>query len=186
MTAYDEELDDLDEWIQRLRVEYEIFFNGHRKKAPEDLKQRVEKQVKRLAEANMSFTQRFRYNTLIGRYYIYRDHWRRRQADREQGLDFKSAAKAAPEPARERDEGIQITIHDPEADADKIKQLYEWLVSIRNKHLRAQPAISYSQFSQYVAAQTQGLKRKLGCDSVVFRITLEADAIKFTAKGARS
>ena len=57
---YDEDLTNLEEWIRRLKIDYEIFFNGNRKKPPDDLRLRVERLVKRLAEStDMSFSQRF-------------------------------------------------------------------------------------------------------------------------------
>jgi hypothetical protein len=187
--VWDEDLDNLDEWIRRLRVEYEIFFNGHRKKPPEDLKTRVEKQVKKLAEVNMNFTERFRYNTLVGRFYVYRDHWRRLMQEREQGLDIKSAARTATgtldaqaEQVEDGD-GIEIVITDPEAEESKVKQLYEWLSSVRGKHAGTAPEVPYQQFAKYISTQTQGIKEKLGCTSVVFRVCLQEDAIKFTARG---
>jgi len=185
---YDEDLSNLDEWIRRLRVEYDIFFNGHRKKPPEDLKARVEKLVKKLAEVNMSFAQRFRYTTLVGRFYVYRDHWRRQLMEREQGIEAKAsppagkAAAATPEPGQARS-GVQITIGDPAAEQEKIQQLFDWLVQIKEKEARNAPPVSYEQFSRYIATQTQGIKKKLGCANVIFRISVEADAIKFTAKG---
>jgi hypothetical protein len=184
----DDDLDNLNEWIRRLRVEYDIFFNGHRKKPPEDLKARVEKLVKKLAEVNMSFSQRFRYNTLVGRYYVYRDHWRRVLADREQGLDLRNAAPAAndgPAATREPNSGreIQVSISDPASDGDKIRQLYTWLNTMRGQRREALPQISYQQFEKYVSAQTTGIKQRFGCSSVVFRVFLDEDAIKFTARG---
>lgn len=183
----DDDLDNLDEWIRRLRVEYDIFFNGHRKKPPEDLKARVEKLVKKLAEVNMNFSQRFRYNTLVGRFYVYRDHWRRLLADREQGVDLRSATPASATREAVGQEGprqeIQVSICDPLSDGDKIRQLYTWLNTMRSQRQEALPQISYQQFEKYVSAQTTGIKRRFGCTSVVFRVFLEEDAIKFTARG---
>src|SRR5512136_1666302 len=84
MGMYDEDLKNLEEWIRRLKIEYDIFFVGNRRKPPDELRQRVEKTVKRLAEAtDMSLSQRFLYNTLIARFYVYRDHWRRTQQEHE-------------------------------------------------------------------------------------------------------
>jgi hypothetical protein len=171
-------------------VEYDIFFNGHRKKPPDDLKMRVEKLTRKLAEINMTFSQRFRYTTLVGRFYVYRDHWRRTQQAREQGLELRGAAtqsESGSEDAKSADAGgIQVTLTDPVAEESKVKQLYEWLRTTRDKDSRLAPEISYPQFARYIHAQTQGIKQKLGCTSVIFRVSLEEDAIKFTARGNNS
>lgn len=189
---WDEDLNDLEEWIRRLRVEYEIFFNGHRRKPPEDLKTRVERQVKRLAEVNMNFSERFRYNTLVGRFYVYRDHWRRIMQEREQGAETRAGG---PAPAGGLDSrprklpaghSMQITITDPAAEEEKVRKLYEWLSSAQNRRDHTAPQVSYRQFVKYISAQTQGIKRRLGCASVVFRASLEDNAVKFTARGGEA
>lgn len=96
---YDDELNYLEDGLRRLKVEYDVFFNGHRKKPPDDLRMRVEKIVKKLSECpDMSFQQRFRYNTLIARFYIFRDLWRRTQQDREQSDDREEKRPKVPLP----------------------------------------------------------------------------------------
>lgn len=87
---YDDDLTNLEEWLRRLKIEYHIFFNGNRKQPPEDLKIRVEKLVEKLSEcSDLSLTQRFRFNTLIARFYVYRDLWRRTIIAREMGTEPK-------------------------------------------------------------------------------------------------
>ena len=50
----------LEEEIRRLKVEYDIYFNGGSKRPPYDTKLRVESQLKRLADDRaLSFAQRF-------------------------------------------------------------------------------------------------------------------------------
>jgi len=182
----DEDLRNLDEWLRRLRVEYHIFFSGHRKKPPDALRFRVEKVVKKLSESStMSLSQRFRYNTLVTRFYVFRDLWRRTQMEKEQdGTIVTSTGKhrakkiSKPEPAKE----IAISIADPGTEAEKVRDLYEGLQSVRSKDTKGFPNISYRQFSDYIAAQTRGIREKSGCTSVIFRVLLEKDSIRFTAK----
>lgn len=188
---YDEDLSDLDEWIRRLKVEYDIFFNGNRKRPPDDLRARVEKLVKRLAEASgMTFSQRFRYTTLISRFHVYRDLWRRTQQELEsaEGSAGTSSARTSPfNLKRERlPEGVRVSISDPQAEAEKVQRLYDELLRMRKEHAKESPSISYQQFADYVATQTQGIKKKYQCASVVFRIALEEKAVKFTAKADNS
>src|SRR5213593_544172 len=90
---YEEDLTNLEDWIRRLKVEYTVFFNGHRKRPPEDLKLRVEKLVKKLSEAgSMAYSERFRYNTLVTRFYVLRDLWRRTLMSRELGVTARDRA----------------------------------------------------------------------------------------------
>src|SRR2546422_3131444 len=95
LKLYEDELISLEDGIRRLKVEYTIFFNGHRKRPPEDLKMRVERIVKRLSETgDMTYNERFRYNTLVTRYYVLRDLWRRTMMQRELGETARDKAAA--------------------------------------------------------------------------------------------
>jgi len=188
MPSYDEDLTNLDEWIRRLKIEYDIFFVGNRKKPPDDLRMRVERLVKRLAETtDMSFSQRFRYTTLIARYYVYRDLWRRTQQSRESADEAHeplAPGRTSPlEPqTRLAHEEVQVTISDAAAEAVKVQRLYDELLRVRREHAQNAPLVSFDQFANYIAKQIQGIQEKHRCTSVVFRIEREAKAIRFTAK----
>ena len=185
----DEDLTNLDEWIRRLKIEYEIFFNGNRKKPPDDLRMRVERLVKRLAETtDMSLSQRFRYNTLISRFYVYRDLWRRNQQDQESaerhGRDPAPSVKTASPNAQKSllPPGVQISIGNPETEGEKVRQLYDELLRMKGGNAGGTPPIPYKQFAEYIRSKTQSIKKKYQCASVLFRIALEEEAVKFTAK----
>jgi hypothetical protein len=187
--VYDEDLTNLDEGIRRLKIEYDIFLNGGRKKPPDDARLRVERMVKRLGEAtDMSFPQRFRYNTLIARFYVYRDRWRRRQQERETASGFGGeTARLKPDThAQARPIAgsavVQISISDPETEATKVRQLYDELLRMSRNRPKGSPEISFQQFSSYITSQAQNIKKKCRCSSVTFRLAIEEKAIKFTAK----
>jgi hypothetical protein len=182
---YDKDLTSLEEWLRRLKTEYHIFFNGNRKKPPDDLRMRLERLVKKLSEcSDMSYSQRFRLNTLITRFYVYRDLWRRTMLDYEIGLDSKSqgvAGTAAPSTAaKPQKELVRVSISDPKTDSDKVQKLYDTLLQLKGANLKELPA-SYRQFEEYVATQTSRIRGKHGCPSVAFAIALEDDAIRFIA-----
>src|SRR4029079_18209337 len=82
----DDQLNALGEEIRRLKIEFDIFFNGGSAKPPFDTKYRVEALVKRLYDSRgMTFGQRFRYNSLVARFNVYKDLWRRNIKEREEG-----------------------------------------------------------------------------------------------------
>jgi hypothetical protein len=182
---HDEELTNLDDWLRRLKIEYHIFFSGNRKKPPDELRMRVEKLVKKLSEtSDLSFAERFRFNTLIARYYVYRDLWRRTQSEKEMGIETKNetapSKDTCPSPAMHAAEKVRISISDPKTDEEKVRQLYDALVRIRKTESGETPP-SYTQFSKYIATQTHSIQNKYGCSNVAFTIVLEDDAIRFTA-----
>lgn len=181
----DDDLTTLDEGLRRLKIEYHIFFSGHRAKPPDDLRMRVERIIKQLSEnAGLSFSQRFRFNTLVTRFYVYRDLWRRTQQDREMGTDPiaapspESASVVAPQ--NKAAETVRVSISDPKAEEEKVRALYEALLHLKGTETQ-ETDISYSQFAKYIATQTKGLREKYGCPRVAFTIALQNDAIRFTA-----
>ena len=182
---YDEDLENLEAGLRRLKVEYHIFLSGSRKTPPDDLRIRVERIVKKLSESpDMSFSQRFRFSTLVTRYYVYKDRWRREVQSRELGLEGrskpvpKSVASAAP--SQSPAEAIRISISDPKAEEEKVRQLYDVLIHLKRKETQETP-LPYAQFAKYIANQTLGLQKKYGCARVTFTIALDEDALRFTA-----
>jgi hypothetical protein len=157
---------------------------------------RVEKLVKRLSEAGgMSIAQRFRYNTIVARFYVMRDLWRRTLQQRESGAGQEARpsapggqppAEGAPERAGDSAprEEIRISISDPGREEEKVRRLYEAILEMRGRQAAQPPRVSYQQFARYISDQTQKIQGKWGCSSVLFAISLDEDAIRFTARAA--
>src|ERR687884_152963 len=82
----DDMLARLEDDIRKLKVEFDVYFNGAAKRPPYDTKGRVETMIKRLAdERNFTYAQRYRYNSIVARYTSFRDLWRRTIQEREEG-----------------------------------------------------------------------------------------------------
>ncbi len=92
----DEQLTRLEDDIRRLRIEFDIFFNGGAKRPPYDTKGRVETILKRLGDdRTLTFAQRYRYTSLAARYNAFKELWRRTMQGREEGRDAVSAHRAS-------------------------------------------------------------------------------------------
>jgi hypothetical protein len=99
MPTIDEELAQMERDIRQLKIEYDMFFGGGRKRPPTEIEWRIELLVKRYGErgGDMKFGQRFRFNNLAQTYAKYKDVFRKRMAKREEGKierHFGAAAKA--------------------------------------------------------------------------------------------
>src|SRR5258708_25887177 len=91
----DDKLTRLEEDIRRLKIEFDVFFNGAAKKAPYDTKGRIDTQMKRFGDdRSLTYAQRYRFNSLGARYNAFRDLWRRTLQGREEGRDAGAAARA--------------------------------------------------------------------------------------------
>ena len=99
MATIDEELSQLERDIRQLKIEYDMYFGGGRKRPPNEVEWRIELLIKRYAErgGELKFAQRFRFNNLSQTYAKYKDVFRKRLAQREEGKvqrHFGAAAKA--------------------------------------------------------------------------------------------
>lgn len=99
MATIDEELAQLEKDIRQLKIEYDMYFGGGRKRPPSEIEWRIELIVKRYAErgGELKFNQRFRFSNLSQTYAKYKDVFRKRLVHHEEGKvqrHFGAAAKA--------------------------------------------------------------------------------------------
>src|SRR6202171_4319692 len=99
MATVDEELAQLEKDIRQLKIEYVMFFGGGRKRPPTEIEWRIEQLVKRYSErgGDLKFNQRFRFSNLAQTYAKYKDIFRKKTAQKEEGKiqrHFGAAAKA--------------------------------------------------------------------------------------------
>jgi len=74
----DQEIARLEDEIRKLKIDFDIFFNGGTKRAPLESRARLEANLKRLADdRNLSYAQRYQFNTIVSRFTSYRELWRR-------------------------------------------------------------------------------------------------------------
>ncbi len=75
----DEQIERLEESIRRLKIDFDIYFNGGTKAPPHQARAALEARTSRLnGNRDLSFAQRYKLNGLISRYTSYRELWRRR------------------------------------------------------------------------------------------------------------
>jgi len=183
----DEQLTRLEDDIRRLRVEFDIFFNGAAKRPPYDTKGRVETLLKRLGDdRTLTYAQRYRYNSLTARYNAFRDLWRRTMQGREEGRDPASAARAnARKETKIEIEPVSISCRDPHKEIEVVKNLYSSLIEAKQKCGEPTEGFSFPKFHRLVAQKADGLKEKSGCERVMFSVSVEDGHVSFKAKADR-
>jgi len=181
----DEQLTRLEDDIRRLRIEFDIFFNGAAKRPPYDTKGRVETLLKRLGDdRTLTYAQRYRYTSLAARYNAFRDLWRRTMQGREEGRDPASAARASVKRETEI-EPVSISCRDPHKEIEIVKSLYSSLVAAKEKCGEPTEGFSFPKFHRLVAQKADGLKEKSGCERVMFSVSVEDGHVSFKAKPDR-
>lgn len=180
----DEQLVRLEDDVRKLKVEFDIYFNGSAKRPPYDTKGRVETLIKRLAdERQLTYAQRYHYNSLVARYTSFRDLWRRTVQDREEGRGFyRGASKKERDPQTADTEPTTFVCADAQTDAPTVKNLYDTLIEAKRKCGERVEDFSFEHFQRMLVQKTEALKEKLGCERVQYSVKLEGGRVQFKAK----
>jgi hypothetical protein len=195
MATIDEEMSQLEKDIRQLKIEYDQFFGGGRKRPPTEIEWRIETIIKRYAErgAELKFGQRFRYNNLTQTYAKYKDIFRKRTQQKEEGKvqrHFGAAAKAieaerarsaaavrpmAPEPT-----AFRMTCSEPEQEIDKVDQLYQAFQQAMQQ-TGGNVKQSRENFSEFVNKKTKELQKQKNCREVEYVVEVVNGEVKLKA-----
>lgn len=76
--ALDQQIARLEDDIRKLKIDFDIFFNGGTKRPPLEARARLDANLKRLADdRNLTYAQRYQFNMVVARFTSYRELWRR-------------------------------------------------------------------------------------------------------------
>jgi hypothetical protein len=74
----DQQLSRMEDDIRKLKIDFDIFFNGGTKRPPLEARARLDAFIKRIADnRSLTYAQRYYFNTLVSRFTSYRELWRR-------------------------------------------------------------------------------------------------------------
>jgi hypothetical protein len=198
MATIDEELSQLERDIRQLKIEYDMYFGGGRKRPPTEIEWRIELIVKRYAErgGEMKYNQRFRFSNLSQTYAKYKDVFRKRLAQREEGKvqrHFGAAAKAieaerakaqaatvAAAPA-EAAKVFRVVCTAPEKEADKVEQLYEAFVRAKKEAGEEMHKMTRAGFNEFVRKKTKDLQKQKNCKEVEYVVETVDGQVKLKA-----
>ncbi len=183
MPTVDEELSQLDRDIRQMKIEYEQYFGGGRPRPPTDTIWRIEQIIKKHGErgGQLNFSQRFRLSSLTQTYAKYQEMFRKRLKTKEEGTvqrHYGAAARAIeaerertrpeppPPPAQEekrpaRLPGYATTFADPNAEKEKVEELYNVLLNAKQRLGEKVDSLNFEGFQQFVKSKTaHNSKRK--------------------------
>lgn len=209
MATIDEELGQLERDIRQLKIEYDQYFGGGRKRPPTEIEWRIELIVKRYGERSgqMKFGQRFRYNNLTQTYAKYKDIFRKRTQQKEEGRlqrHFGAAAKAieaerakaqtsvptAPVAVSAAATNVSVTAEasafrmvcsEPEREAEKVEQLYQAFLQAKASAGEETHKLSADGFKEFVRKKTKDLQSKQNCRDVEYVVETVDGRVKLKA-----
>ena len=183
----DEQLTRLEDDIRRLKVDWDIFFNGASKRPPYDTKGRVETLFKRLGDdRSLTYAQRYRYNSLAARFNAFRDLWRRTMQGREEGRDPVSAARAnVQRDAAKEPDSVSFVCLDATKEVEMVRNLFDSLLEAKRKCGEPTEDFSFPKFHRLIVSKADGLKEQLGCEKVRFSVAIESGHVSFKVRADR-
>ena len=201
MPTIDEELASLERDIRQLKIEYDMYFGGGRKRPPSEIEWRIELVIKRYSErgGDLKYTQRFRFTNLAQTYAKYKEVFRKRLARREEGKverHFGAAAKAieaerakmqavsvstAEPQAAATAKTFRVTCSAPEKEADKVEQLYEAFVRAKQEAGEDMGRMTRLGFNEFVRKKTKDLQEQKNCSEVEYVVETVDGQVKLKA-----
>ncbi len=169
--------------IRRLKIEFDVYFNGGSKRAPYDTKMRVESHLKRLGDdRSLNFAQRYHYNALATRYASFREMWRRTMQGREEGRDAATVARMSVRETATPFTRSEFSCTDVRHDVQTVKGVYDALIEAKRSCGEPVRDLSFAKFHRLIMDRTETMKEKIGSERVVFSVDVDAGHVTFKAK----
>jgi hypothetical protein len=194
MATIEEELSQLESDIRQLKIEYEQYFGGGRPKPPVEIEWRIESMQKRYSDRGMAmnYAQRFHYGNLVQAYVKYREMFRKKLKQKEEGIVQRHFGAAAKEIEKERSRKhaaevkknfpFAISCKDPDHEKKKIEQLFAAFRSAKEQTNESTAKLNLETFQQFVREKTDELKKQKNAHEVEYIVALEGNRALLKAR----
>lgn len=200
MPTIDEDMAQLERDIRQLKIEYDQYFGGGRKRPPTEIEWRIELMIKRYAErgGDLKYGQRFRLNNLTQTYAKYKDIFRKKTQQKEEGkvqrhygaaaraIEAERAQKQPDKPAAQAAKAAEagafrVVCSEPEREADKVDRLYEAFLQAKQQAGEQTGKLSRSSFNEFVLKKTKDLQKQKNCRDVEYVVEVVGGQVKLKA-----
>jgi hypothetical protein len=193
----DEDLAQLERDIRQLKIEYEQYFGGGKARPPSDIEWRIDTLMKRYSDrgADMNYGQRYRYGNLTQMYSKYRQVFRKRMKEKEEGTVHRHFGAAAREIEAQRasqraratkpqpaPDSFAVSWDDPDHEKKKVEQLF---TAFRDAKIRAgedTTPLTMEAFQKFVRQKTDQLKKQKDAHEVEYIVTVEGKHARLKAR----
>jgi hypothetical protein len=205
MATIDEELGQIERDIRQLKIEYDQYFGGGRKRPPTEIEWRIDLLMKKYSErgGDLKSGQRFRFNNLSQTYAKYKDIFRKKLKQKEEGTvqrHFGAAAKAI-EAERKRaaeatasvetantstavatePSAFRMTCSEPDKESEKVEKLYRALISAKQQAGEDIGKLTPATFAEFVRKKTKDLQQQKNCTEVEYIVEVVGGQAKLKA-----
>ncbi|MCB1056828.1 MAG: hypothetical protein KDD11_15115 [Acidobacteria bacterium] len=176
--SYQRDFERFERGLRALQIEFEKFFNGALPQPPEDHRQRLADELRRLRNLpQMSSADSFRLGGLEARFNTYNELFNRRIRDQEEGRS-QAAARSAPAAPR-FDPEAGVTVRD-RIDPEAVEALFAGLCRGADP-----PRFDLDTFGRFLEKQLDQIRTKTGGAAVQFRVEREGSQVRLKAKPIR-
>jgi len=198
MPTIDESLNQLERDIRMLKIEYEQYFGGGKSRPPTEIEWRIDTLLKQYGDrgANMNYTQRFKYTNLAQTYAKYREIFRKRVKQKEEGISQRHFGAAAREIEAERARKqaaaakangairypFAISCVDPEQESKKVEELFAAFRNAKEKAGEDTQKLTIEAFQRFVRQKTDQIKKQENAREVEYVVTIEGTQAKLKAR----
>jgi hypothetical protein len=196
----EEELNLLDDQLRRLKVEYDIYFGGGSKRPPIEIEWKVKNLLRKFTDSSkMSFSQRFRYNTMQQRYALFNALWQQKLIIKEEGYrrpqdavlgiqglrakeqhEAEVALQHRPYGAK-ADQPFTVACSDADREPSKVEALFQALAEARQQAGDTK-STSMDSFQKFVRQKTDQIRKQYKCQAVEYSVEVANGQVKLTAK----
>jgi len=193
----EEDLGQLERDIRQLKIEYEQYFGGGKSRPPSDIEWRIDTLMKRYSDrgADMNYGQRYRFGNLTQMYSKYRQVFRKRIKDKEEGTvqrHFGAAAReieamrASQNPPEKKAEAapdsFAVSWADPDEDKKKVEALFKAFHDAKIRAGEDTAPLTLEAFQKFVRQKTDQLKKQQGAHEVEYIVTVEGKHARLKAR----
>jgi hypothetical protein len=193
----DEDLNRMEQDIRKLKIEYEQYFGGGKKKPPTDVEWRIEQITKRHGDrgAEMNYGQRFRYSNLSQTFVKYKEIFHKRMRRREEGTverHYGAAARAIEEerarlgkpglPAGREPVPVAVRCNDPAQEQEKVDQIYKAFRQALEQSGQPTDKLSPKAFEQFLQRKVEQLRQQKGGQDVEVVVSVEGGKASLKAR----
>jgi hypothetical protein len=194
----EEDLNQLERDVHQIKIEYEVYLGGGRRRPPSDLEWRIEQTIKHYSErgSRLKAGQSFRFNGLVQTYVKFREIYRKRIQHREEGSvprHFGAAARQVEELRKQREKSAQLTpvvsarialgaSTDSARESMKTRKLYEEFRGAKQRAGESTRDLTLERFRDFVSRKAKELRDAAGDSTVEFVVANEGGRVRLKAR----
>ncbi len=182
--ALADDITSLEKKLIQLKVDYEQYFLGMQKTAPERLRSEVEKLIRLYTNQRITNTAlNFRLNTVVAKFSSYRTYWDRTIREIEEGRYIREKFRmklheTMRQPAPPVQQTARPAVSTP-SEEDNVKRVYEEYVKARK--ITNEPIPKFEAVADMIKKQAPVIKEKYKASSVDFKVVIEDGKAKLKA-----